>query len=90
MSKNANRTGKWTSIVRIIFMVLFFAFLFSQADAAMRNTYYMGVYQTCIQSVAVNGKYTQFDVRVCQGFEQDARRDHWFEHRFEYSMVGIQ
>ncbi len=46
-----------------------------------RESYYRGVRETCLQSYAVDGSYTTFDVQVCREFEQRARDARWYERQ---------
>ena len=72
-----NRLFLWLAIVLILVVFAWSA----GHESTGRESYYRGVRETCLQSYAVDGSYTTFDVQVCREFEQRARDARWYERQ---------
>jgi hypothetical protein len=45
------------------------------------NSYYRGVYETCVMQNTVNGQATSFDLLACAELERHARMERWHDQR---------
>ena len=45
------------------------------------ETYYRGVYETCVRQSITANRTTSFDLLACTQLERRARREQWFKHK---------
>lgn len=67
--------------MRLIAAFVFLVALFVLGYTTARESYYRGVYDSCVRAQAVDGSVTQFDLMVCENTEQAARDGNWYSVR---------
>lgn len=73
-------------IVGVVFLILIMAVSVMSANRQMdlRQTYYRGIYESCVWVSVVNNRTTSFDRLMCDELVQRAEKEHWYEHQVKF------